>query len=44
MQKSQNGSLDDNLPKVSDKAIVLKKDHILWSSVFGTLLVHLQIK
>lgn len=42
--KSQNGSLEDKSPKVSDKAIGLEKDHILWASVFGTLLLHLQIK
>lgn len=42
--KSQNGSLEDMSPKVSDKAIVLEIDHILWASVFGTLLLHCQIK
>ncbi len=42
--KSQNGSLEDKSPKVSDKAIGLEKDHILWASVFGTLQLHRQIK
>lgn len=42
--KSQNGSLEDTSPKVSEKVIVLEKDHILWASVFGRLLLHCQIE